>query len=372
MTTPADFWWQSVTGPRRFISETLRTLQESCIPLLQIPIDLPWRHTLRGVFQDLMREESPDVEFSFDIIDVADQCANQDIGDFLLEHYASQDVARSYRPRSGRCVQQYMADNGVLHGKLLWVKGIPPSSVATWCAFCQKFESPSLENGCFVIEYRGEYRPSANSAMRVLRFEDYVSNYDVHLYSAFLLSDQEKPLSRQWQGYAAAVSSRLCGLDAELCEIMLRSDGWVDDDPLVLYRRAFAKKNSELPSDNDGDLRRKLWTAQLETLFPRIEFMRMEIIQSLHDELASALEFMPIKQFEQNVTCPEELELSSIAYLMAKTMPGSWNRLVYVPDEKKRQLIFRLKECRNLLAHGKCCGPDDAGFILDASVSNMR
>ncbi|MDO5538187.1 MAG: hypothetical protein Q4F72_11755, partial [Desulfovibrionaceae bacterium] len=107
MISPDEFWWKNVTGPRTFLRRAAETLADGRIPILELPLELPWRHSMRAAalecLQDLVLDEP-----HFEIYDAADECGDQDIGEFLLERLASRDLASGYRAMSGLSVQQYL------------------------------------------------------------------------------------------------------------------------------------------------------------------------------------------------------------------------------------------------------------------------
>ena len=105
MIEPEEFWWNNVTGPQAFIRQTMEAIGEGNSPVLQLPVDLPWRHCMRRAFIDKIRDHTFIEDPYFETIDSADECSDQDIGDFLLSRYAGRSIAGGYRPRSGMSVQ---------------------------------------------------------------------------------------------------------------------------------------------------------------------------------------------------------------------------------------------------------------------------
>ena len=368
MTGPKEFWWKDITGPQAFIRQTADALREGFSPVLELPVEIPWRHCMRSAFADRLRELSLGDMPYFETIDAADECGGRDIGDFLLHKYAARNVASAYRARTGATVQQYMRNNGVLKGRLLWIKGIPQADMARWCDFCRGFASTSLEDGCFVLECIGK-APAVADPLKVLRLKDTVSRYDVQLFSAFQIASQESSVPKIWQDYAAAAASRLCGLDAELCEDLLQKEGWNAKDPLALFREASESLSRGTGGPSPEELTQRLWEAQIEVLFPRIESLRIRIVDKLRGELARALRYHPQHQFGQLVTQPEGLEIGTIAYMMThRDRDNGYEPLISVPDERTYSLISTLWTCRNHLAHRKCCSPQQVGLILTANV----
>ncbi|MBO4684407.1 MAG: hypothetical protein J5600_03645, partial [Desulfovibrio sp.] len=195
MPTP-DFWWSAVTGPQAFAKAVASVLLEGRMALAAVPDDLPWRQSMRSEILARIREGSASSGTYIETVDAQEDCPDPAaIGTFLLERFGSRQVAGSWRPRSGKSIQRYLADNRVLAGKILWIKGIAPGQAPAWTAFCRGFGRPAPETtGLFVVECAESVPDDARSCFAVVDFASYVSGFDVQMLAALGLARQERPL----------------------------------------------------------------------------------------------------------------------------------------------------------------------------------
>lgn len=374
-----EFWWKNITGPQTFVRQVTDALGEERLPVLRIPADLPWRHDMRNTILEQLHEMLPDRKFYCRIIDAADECPDSDIGDFLLKAFSDEDIACSYRPRSGKSIQQYLIEHAVLANRLLWIKGLSPEQELQWIEFCRGFSSHGPSSGMFIIESRSSGVTPLFTDVEVIEFERVVSRYDVLLFNNILLAESEMPLSKLWKSYVATAAACLCDYDAELSSSFIEDGHWKERDPREILRHMSDWPEFSLRGSGDGashilallrhgddvELMRRLWTAQIQMLFPLIELQRGWLIDKLSGKLRVILQDMIFEQFGQRVRDPKELELGSLVWLLSqKDIYGE--RLLYVPDEWMREAIYNLRECRNTLAHRhQCCTPDQVAFVLN-------
>lgn len=374
-----DFWWKNVTGPQAFVKNVADGLLDSKIILLQLPADLPWRRSMRNSVLDCYRESLYGKEPYIEAIDATDECSyGADIGDHLLKRFADRDVASSYRSKSGKSIQEYLVTNKVLSNKILWIKGISPNEMSRWVDFCQKFPSPSIDNGMFIIENYTAESSIPQDKFCVIEFDRFISRHDVQLFNYFLLADCQDPMPRLWQNYVAVAAAHLCDFDAEFSESLIAHENWHNLDPREILRATAEKPNFALRGQDSGtnhplacirtgqeeELTRRLWAAQVQVLFPLIEVERIQIITAIYCDLLNILNTQEIMQFGQRVSDPKALELGTLVYLLALKDPNG-RRILYVQDEAIRNAIFTLRDCRNLLAHQhQCCSPMQVEFIF--------
>ncbi len=379
-----DSWWKDIAGPQNFVKRVSEILLENCIPLLSIPADLPWRHSMRNTVVEKLAENHPDLPPDVFIIDAVDECPENNIGEFLLQKFANKEIASTYRPRSGKTVQAYLTMQGVLAKKIIWVKGLALEHVRAWIDFCRQFESCSLEAGIFIIESRDSVPASLPELFCTIEFVQFVTRYDVVLFNSLLMSENSLALTKLRQGYISVAAAHLCEFDAELSGALLQDERWFQKDPLEILKevaedepfntRGERRGNTHvltlLRADRTKELMQRLWTAQIQILFPILELQRISIIGELYDQLKDILQNECIDQFSQRVYYPEELEFGTLTFLMSKRHDNG-KRWLYVPDDRLRNIIFTLRDCRNLLAHRhQCCTPEQVDFIL--SVEEKR
>ena len=378
-----DFWWSSVTGPRAFAKAVAGALLEGRMALAAVPGDLPWRQSMRSEVLARIRAGRAASDTYIETVDAQEDCPDPGgIATFLLERFASRQVAGSWRPRSGKTVQRYLADNRVLAGKILWIKGIAPGQVQAWTAFCKGFGRPTQATGLFVVECAGPVPDDARTYFAVADFSRYVSGFDVQMLSSLVLARQEPPLPKLWQRYAAAAAAQLADFDAELAEAMLAAGAagsWRRDDPLDMLSRiadwpCFARRGTGpdsrhalacLRKGRFDELEKRLWTAQIQVLFPIIEMQRTRIVDQLRNQLEAALGRLRVEQYGERIASPDEIEFGTLVYLLALRTP-SGDREIYVPDETLRETVHSLRDARNLLAHRhQRCTPAQIDFLLE-------
>lgn len=359
MMTPADFWWNEVTGPKAFVRAVAESVLDGRMTVPLVPADLPWRRAMRGAVLESLRESFADGEPYIEPVDAADECpGSEEIGEFLLGRLARPEVADVYRPQPGRAVQSYIVSNGVMDGRVVWVKGVPEGDLPKWLAFAKGFGKPSLKTGLMIIESRYPLPAGQWDDLRVVEFSRLVGWRDTQAFASIALSNDGKDVSPAWRNYMASVAAHLCGANAELATALFGIGDWKARDPRELL--------AGLPDapEQGAALGRKLWAAQIETLFPIIETRRVDIIDSIRERLEEALRKKPGSGFAKPLADPDELELGEIAYLMT-ARDANGLRQLYVPDAALREEVRLLRDCRNLLAHRHgCCSPRQVDFIL--------
>jgi hypothetical protein len=173
------------------------------------------------------------------------------------------------------------------------------------------------------------------------------------------------------------VAAVLCDTDAEVSEHLLQDVNFSDESPVEGLRRIasrpeFARRGQEPQSDHIlqhirngslSEIERRIWSAQVQTLFPIIEMERVDIIKRNFTAIKEALEQEVITQYCEEITNPYDVELGTLCYLMARRGADGYY-LLYIPDEALRNRVRFLHECRNLLAHAECCSPAQVTELL--------
>lgn len=366
------FWWNNITGANLVVSNVVDALLDNSTVVIDVPSDLPWRQQMRSVIEDSFRSRSGSPEMIIEIIDAADECpSDQAPGQFLLQKYAqNREVRGGYRERSQRTIQDYLKEKGVLKDRVIWVKGLSGKYIAKWLNFCKDYCHDSPEYGLFVLEVHGGVTRLDNKNIQYIRFLDCVSSYDVQLFSSFVVDDISN-LNSDWKKYISSVAANLCDTDAEisaclLSNINVKSDSPLDiitniseysqykmrgTDPTSKHIFAFSRKG------DTTELEKRLWKAQVQTLFPLIEMERILIIEQYEYEMQEALDKNYVEQYRSQITNPIELELGTMCYMMSVCQ-------LYIKEKETRDRIKFLHDCRNNLAHAHCCSPEEVRQLL--------
>lgn len=371
-----EFWWNEITGPHRLIESVADALADNKIVVLNVPYDLPWRHTMRNAVCALVREKIDNSDLFVESIDAEDDVPQgMEPGRYILDRFADESVAKGYRSTAKNSIQQYIVSNNVIKDRLIWIKGLPEMEVDRWLSFCRGFAIQAMASGTFVIEI-SKLKPAGVAKCMVFDYSDYISNYDLQLFSNIIM-DARSDYSVSWKNYAAMVVAKLCGTDAEIAERLLRTTDFkggsvletlkeIADDKEYVKRGSVPDSQHVLWYSRNGgeeELRLRIWAAQVQVLFPIIELERIQFISENLDIIAAALKNNTVMQFNEIVTNAMDIELGTLCYMMKHwTDDGSY--ILVVPDETKRHRIQFLHECRNLIAHVDCCSPKNVAELL--------
>lgn len=374
VTDWSSFWWKHMTGAQLIVTGIVDALRNGMTAVVDIPSDLPWRWTMRSEVEDSFRNSSGYDEALFEIIDATDDCLaekEKEIGLFLLEKYANQEVFNGYRERSNKTIQMYLKDNSVLKDRVIWVKGLSEKQVNGWLSFCKNYGLSCIEKGLFVIEDRCGIAKKGSRFSKCVCFSDCVSVYDVQLFASLIVESKQK-MPLQWNKYLSSVAASICDTDAEIASFFLDNIDIQKQSPLdviadIASEKQYAARGADEGSDHilayqrRGDLeelKHRLWRAQVQTLFPLIEMERIQIVERYQVLLTERLSRNDVEQFHVRITSPIDLEIGTLKNQMWEAFDG-----VFSSDDRER--IKLLHRCRNNLAHADCCDVNDVVKLLE-------
>ena len=317
------------------------------------------------------------IHIIIETIDAVDRNpTNMDPGRFILQTYATSTVKAGYREKARISIQDYISDRNVIKNRIIWVKGLDEKSAAKWLQFCRGFSPRSAADGLFVLEVHGKISAPESRYIQQIDFDDCVSSYDVQQFNSFLLAE-ESAYSTNWKRYVSTVAASVCGADAEVSEMLLKVvdfktetaiDGLRHIDEMGDFNRRGDETCGDQPlchlrANNTAELLHRVWTAQIQVLFPIIELERQQLIKKWYDTINDALKTNEVVQFGSILTDPTEVELGTLCFMMSYKVYGDY-RMLYIPEENDRERIRFLHECRNKLAHMNCCTPEEVTNLL--------
>ena len=373
-----EFWWNNITGARTVVDRVAMALLENKMVVLKVPSDLPWRYPMRSAIQTAFNEHTDSRDIVIETIDAVDRNpTNMDPGKFILQTYATYAVRAGYREKARISIQDYISDRNVIKNRIIWVKGLDDKTAAKWLQFCRGFSPRSAADGLFVLEVHGKVSAPESRYMQQIDFDDCVSSYDVQQFNSFLLAEQNC-YSTNWKHYISTVAAAVCGVDAEVSEMLLRVVDFRTETAIDGLRRIdemgdFDRRGDEqhgnhplwhLRSDNIAELLHRIWTAQIQVLFPIIELERQQLVKKWYTTISDALKDNRVDQYGAILTDPTEVELGTLCFMMSCKVYGDY-RMLYIPDDTDRERIRFLHECRNKLAHMNCCTPEEVSQLLN-------
>ncbi len=373
-----EFWWRNITGPHVVVTKVSEALLDNHMIVLAVPTDLPWRHAMRGTIQTAFRDRLDVSDIVIEPIDVVDDNPDGiEPGRFILSRFGPSTISRGYREKSRVSIQDYITAKNVIKNRIIWVKGLRGAAAEQWIKFCRGFGHRAVQDGLFVLEVQGEIRQADLKPLELINFDDYVSNYDVQLFNSFVLDDQDK-YSDTWKKYIASVAASVCDTDAEVSAELLetvdfRKQSAIEGIKAIAGSSEYARRGTEDNSnhvlwysrnDKTTELEHRLWSAQVQVLFPIIEMERVSLVEKWHDKIQDALDSNYITQFNEPLQDATDVELGSLCYMMKhRTDTGLY--MLYIPDEEERDWISFLHDCRNQLAHASCCTTSQVVRLLE-------
>lgn len=376
-TSWEEFWWNKITGAHVVVANVANALLENSTAVLKVPSDLPWRHSMRSTIQTEFQNRNDSRDVVIEPVDaIDDNPEDLDPGRFILQRYAPSAISRGYREKSKISIQEYIAQHGVIKNRIIWVKGLDAKSANSWIKFCRGFLPKTVPDGLFVLEIHGSVNISDSKHLRVIDFNSCVSSYDVQLFNSFVLDDEEVHTDI-WKKYISTSAALVCDVDAEVSELLLRIVDFETEDAI-----AGVKRISELPDferrgqeDNSkhvlwyyrnnkkNELEHRIWSAQVQVLFPIIELERVQIIRTWDSTIEEVLNKHEVLQYGERIIQSMDVELGTLCYMMARRVTYD-AYMLHIPDDEVRERIKFLHECRNLLAHVSCCPPEYVAKLL--------
>ena len=335
------------------------------------------RSSIHTAFQERTDARNVVIE-AMDVVD--DNPDDLDPGRFLLQKYASSSVACGYREKSKISIQDYILQKDVIKNRILWIKGLEGTTANKWIKFCKGFTPKTAVEGLFVLEIHGSVIPPKSRFIEYIDFGECVSNYDVQLFNSFVLDEDAEIAygSDLWKKYIATTAAMVCGVDAEVSELLLkevdfRKESAIDGVARITQMPEFSRRGAETSSEHvlwlyrnnkTAELNHRIWASQVQVLFPVIEMERIEIIEKYRNAINQVLVDNYITQYGEQITDPMEVELGTLCFMMSHRQ-DAYIYMFYIPDQTDGERIKFLHECRNLLAHVSICDPEQVRRLLD-------
>ena len=289
-----ELWWNNITGARTVVDRVAMALLENKMVVLKVPSDLPWRYPMRSAIQNAFNERTDSRDIVIETIDAVDNNpANLEPGRFILQNYAASAIKAGYREKARISIQDYISSRNVIKNRIIWVKGLDEKAAGQWLQFCRGFSPRSAADGLFVLEVHGNITATESKYIQHINFDDCVSSYDVQQFNCFILDDQ-KLYTTNWKRYISTTVAAVCGVDAEISEMLLKVvdfrnetaiDGLKRINEMGDFERRGTEKDSDHPlwhfrNNTTAELSHRIWTAQIQVLFPIIELERQKLIEN--------------------------------------------------------------------------------------------
>lgn len=352
-----EMWWGLVTGPREVIGAIHECLRDGRSIVLLTKGGLPWRSEFWRRVEGGLAIKYDTAGMKFKDVDADSMGEDDEPVDCLLRSFALEDDAIDYRV--GTDPYRYLIDRRVLSGMVVHVHGKDEAKLRQWVEFCAKWPKGSRDTGLFVLELPEGYCEFDIGNLIRISYAERVTGYSIQLFCGLCLERGiSAELSEARRRYLTCAVAHLCDDDVELSERLATRLNRPPFDPVVAYR--------DVGGEHDCDeILKRLWEAQIETVFAIVQRRHMKIVDMLRPQIQESLNKYIIKKSNgERITDPDDTDPGTLVYLYTAT-DHEGNRLMTVADQKLRDEIYLLKDCRNALAHRHCCNEEWIKQLLD-------
>ena len=357
---PGLIWWEYVSGPSRFLRKAAEALCEGKHLCLDVPRSFPWRGSFFERLKDAVREFDNGLLFE-EIIDF-----DGEPGELLVRHFNSESA---YRPT--KTYSEFFKQSKALDRCVVCVLAETEESVRGWMDFAKEFRPTAYHSGLVLLEAYGKPQGMTAKHIRVLSYDDYITEYDAQIFAELLIPDYtptDDSLSIRQKKYITALAVSLFGTDAPGVADFVMGFRF-DAELLDLLNSAVQLQ--------DDELRQRVWNAQVQTLFPMIMQEGREFIDDWRGRIEDAFAYADkslsggiVDSKGDRISSPDEMEVATICYMMRtrRRRPDgeeTGEYLLFIPDETSRARIELLYDMRNRIAHGKVCSPTDVKKLMN-------
>ena len=351
----SSHWWQ-LPGPGRFLEHVIRDLRAGKNVVLCLPEYAP-----SGLFNA-----------------VRERLRDDRMWESLRPPDAENPVSLLYRRFVPNATPGALWDAFSLvrehdFGGLLWVEIQTKKTWEAWKQFTEKYQAAcrgagELNYAQLVVALEGEVAtspPEKDALLSVRPWKEVVDSLDMLLLAADILRD--KPIPPLQKRVAVSIIAQLARWDPEVVErLSAESLGQIYQPHPVLIEIAkernwsievnacwhrgmqdtFEGRTCFHPAYSalleNGEIQRRVWSGQVQVIFPYLEERRHDLIEGLHS-LLHAPDIFPRGKREELVEDINEFELTHIYQQIRRNYPSRF------PDLEG--LLALLKDMRDDLAH---------------------
>ena len=364
-------WWQ-LPGPSRFVTSVVEDLRDGKNVILRLPEYVP-----SGIAAAVRETLGNHDLWSWCPLRT-DECRDEP-APLLFSKFIPGTHPQTIRNAHS------LSGNDSFSGKLIWVDVTSGTTWPGWKSFIVDYAHACrsrslLERSLFCLCLAGQLAldpPPEDVCLSHQSWQGIVDNLDMLLYTSALL--REKQMPDLYRRIATSIVARLALWDPEVSQRLVREEMTRILEPAEVLKemaidRGWLTPEQKLPptswhtgakglfdgkerthsaalavDDPSNELRRRVWSAEVEVIFPLIEEKRQELIKTI----AGVLTHRTVSELQDMQIGEIELEMSRRG-----------NR---VPYELRRQ-VKTLKEMRNSLAHLEPLSP---GLIISNEIKGI-
>lgn len=335
-----NIWWNQVTNAVKYVTDVKQSLLEEKSVLLKYASGMPWRNQFVNSVIEGVKLQNGDKKF----VDISNV---EDPGKYLLKEFCKPEKRAEYRPSKGYAKFFAESDDIVLHDRYLWIQIESQNNLDEWLIFVSEYikERGKKDNkAVFVLEWVDENSMVVKKSVKVLSFDNYISEYDRIVFAVLASSSiKERPFINR---YLSELVANVAGNDIELAAECISHHKSFLENPFAFIKMVMEEKvrsNGELfsYSKNADEVKHLIWLSQIKTVYPYLEEYREEFVQRHYNAISKQL---PIQaSYGEIYEEPKDVELGTLMYMV-----GSGIITISAIEYEK---LKKFKEARNKLSH---------------------
>ncbi|MBR2283450.1 MAG: hypothetical protein IJ874_03380 [Ruminococcus sp.] len=341
-----NVWWTKIANAARLISDVTDSVSDRHSVILVYSDDIPFYDDM---FETLHKTiSSTDASSRFTEIDSSQ--ITTDVESYMFDEFFAAS-AGEYFPTPNNSRTRFMAENisSDLISTNIWLKAESPVQLEMWRKFLTEYNSYCKKgrNAVFLLIMKDNGKSWGNiKNTRILRYEDYISQYDKYIY-CMLEAAELKDCTPEMKKYIAELAIGLSGGDMEKCRDIL---GFGKQ----LISETFGVCRTVIPKMDERGVKRVKWETQMKLVFPILEKYRSQLLDLYLTDIKKAIPFTT--PTHEVIEDPFELDLGNLKQICD-------NGYFKMDDKKYKKLVF-FKDSRNDLAHMKPIDDNNALKIL--------
>ena len=336
-----SLWWSQMPGPAKLVDSLVDTLLENG------KVWLSGTFFWQNEFHTLVKEKlgagnsSLDVEF----LNLSELRADQNVEELIFRF--DERARANYLPAMN--LAEYVQTKSILKDKIIWLYGVDTDKGERWLELSKNLAKYSV--GLRVV-CEGSGINGGAKRITVVKQSDYISEFDTLLFAMTLIHSRD--LNMETKIYVSRLANALSDRNPEKIAVLIDACDELLRDP------AACAATIGICDETDADSAVK--TAQLMSLYPKVEQARAQAISGITDRL---IDLFPFKDnYETLFEKPEDLELRHIIFFEKQ---GN----LRLTEEERRQFYF-LYNMRNKLSHRQTIAGNDASTLLNNTFPASR
>lgn len=336
-------WWTQLTSTSRFIMHVEEVVSSGTSIILELSEDTPWYYTMQDRIDELFRSHHSDKSLDY----ISDE-SDTEPGMLVMNKYCKPEIRARFRPGIGYPKFLAEAEESNLPSKFVWVTGVTKERAQLWADFLNDYNKnipKGREAAAFIIEYRGDDLTINNKRkLQTISLKNELSEYDTYVFNMLIVGTVK--LSPDMKQYIAEVLSNIVDNDVELSAMCVnRADEFLKNPYKALSE--ISQNNYRSNGENfvirmdEAELQRRIWKAQIKTIFPRIETFREAFVSKFRNKIQP---YLPISNpLGEEYKEADDVELGTLYYM-------NCNGMLNVTGKSAENLTICHK-ARNKLAH---------------------